>query len=39
MCECPSWHKGSIKGGMTGWAERYIRSEVYRKIGFDVNKK
>ena len=24
VCKCPCWHKGSIKGGMTGWTERYI---------------
>ena len=23
-----SWHKGSIKGDMTGWAERYIGKYV-----------
>ena len=32
------WHKESIKGGMTGWAERHIAKYV-KKIGFDVNKK
>ena len=29
------WHKESIKGGMTGWAQRYIG----RKIGFYENEK
>ena len=44
------WHKGSIKGGVTGWAERYIGKyelevsmkgkELWNvKIAFDVNEK
>ena len=38
VCQCPSWHKGSVKGGMTGWAERYIGKYV-EKLVFDVNEK
>ena len=30
--ECPCRHKGSVKRGMTGWAERYIGKYVEKLV-------